>query len=278
MRVKIVPSATDGSDQQFLTSFILNGVLALDAGCIGLYGTPGEQAKIANVVLTHSHSDHVCSLPAFAMNLLDFCGRATVVWAHDPVLESLREDVFNGRTWPDFLTLMPLGEPIVQLRSIQPRVPFELDGLRLTAIPVNHPVPTMGYIVEDDTSAIIICTDSGPTDELWQRARSLEKLSTMFVGVSFPNECELLAEVSGHLTPKLLQTQIATLSPSVRLVVVHIKAAQRGEVIAELNALRRPGLSIGTSRVEYDCSTAADAPTSAEFGADASPNQPSAGH
>ena len=259
MKVRIVPSATDGSDQQFLTSFILNGVLAVDAGCIGLYGTPREQAEIANVVLTHSHTDHVCSLPAFAMNLLDLCGRATVVWAHEPVLESLREDVFNGRTWPDFLTLMPLGEPIVQLRSIRPRVPFELDGLWLTAIPVNHPVPTMGYIIEDDTSAIIICTDSGPTEELWERARSLEKLTTVFAGVSFPDECEILAEVSGHLTPKLLHTQIANLSPGVRVVAVHIKAARRGEVIAQLNALGRPGLSIGTSRVEYDCSATAGA-------------------
>jgi ribonuclease BN (tRNA processing enzyme) len=260
MRVRILPSATDGSDQQFLTTFLLNDRLALDAGCLGLHSTPAEQARITNVVLTHSHADHVCSLPTFAMNVIDYSGQATVVWSHEAVLESLRADVFNGRTWPDFLTLMPLGEPIVQLRRIEPRRPFELEGLRLTAIPVNHPVPTMGYIVEDETSAIIICTDSGPTDELWERARALDRLTVVFVGVAFPDECELLAEASGHLTPKLLHRQIVGLRPEVRIVAVHIKPARSEEVVAELVALGLPTLSIGTSRRPYECSASSDHP------------------
>lgn len=257
MRVRILPSATDGSDQQFLTSFVINDVLALDAGCVGLFGTPADQAKIAAIVLTHSHADHVCSLPTFAMNVMDLCGQTTVVWSHEPVLESLREDMFNGRTWPDFLTLMPLGEPIVQLRRIEPRRPFELAELRLTAIPVNHPVPTMGYVIEDRTAAIIICTDSGPTEELWHRARALDALTTVFVGVAFPDECELLAEASGHLTPRLLREQVTGLPPSVRIVVVHIKPARRAEVVTQLEALGLPNLSIGTSSGVYDCSESA---------------------
>ena len=164
MKVRILPSATDGSDQQFLTTFLLNDVVALDAGCLGFYGEPADQARVGNVVLTHSHADHVCSLPTFAMNLMDYCGRRTVVWAHEPVLESLREDLFNGRVWPDFLTLIPEGEPIVRLQPIVARQPFTLDGLRFTAIPVNHPVPTMGYLVEDEHTAVMVCTDSGPTE------------------------------------------------------------------------------------------------------------------
>lgn len=258
MRVRILPSATDGSDQQFLTTFLLNDVLALDAGCLGIYATASEQAKIANVVLTHSHADHVCSLPTFAMNVMDSCGRPTIVWAHEPVLESLRADVFNGRTWPDFLTLMAAGEPIVQLRSIQPRRPFEIDGLRLTAVPVNHPVPTMGYIIEDEASAIVVCTDSGPTEEIWERARVLDKLTTVFAGVAFPDGWEMLAEVSGHLTPRLLHDQIVTLPRGVRVVAVHIKPARSREVISQLGAFGLSTLSIGTTRTTYDCSASAD--------------------
>ena len=254
MRVRILPSATDGSDQQFLTTFLLNDVLALDAGSLGFHGTPQEQARIGNIVITHSHADHVCSLPTFAMNVMDSCDRPTVVWAHEAVLESLREDVFNGRTWPDFLTLMPLGEPIVKLRPVRPRCPFELEGLTLTAIPVNHPVPTMGYVIEDETSAVVICTDSGPTRELWERAAAIEKLTAVFVGVSFPDECTLLAEASGHLTPRLMRDQIAALRPDVRIVAVHIKPARREEVVAQLVALGLASLSIGTTRSTYDCS------------------------
>ncbi len=255
MRVRILPSATDGSDQQFLTTFLLDDRVALDAGALGLHGTPCEQAKIANVVLTHSHADHVCSLPTFAMNVMDACGRRTVVWSHEPVLDSLRSDMFNGRAWPDFLTLMPLGEPVVQLRTVQPRVPFEIEGLRLTAIPVNHPVPTMGYIIEDADAAIVICTDSGPTDEIWDRARMLEKLTTVFVGVAFPDGCELLAEAAGHLTPGLLRERIAGLPRGVAVIAVHIKPARSRETVAQLLAPGQSAVSIGTTRTSYDCST-----------------------
>lgn len=253
MKVRILPSSTDGSDQQFLTTFLLNGTVALDAGCLGFFGTPAEQARVQNLILTHSHADHVCSLPTFAMNVMDSIGRPTTVWSHAAVLDSLREDVFNGRAWPDFLTLVPLGEPIVQLRAIEPRHPFELDGLRFTAIPVNHPVPTMGYVVEDERTAVVICTDSGPTDELWELARSLDKLTTVFAGVAFPDECELLAHASGHLTPRLLREQLAGLPGHVRVVVVHIKPARQQEVVSQLTALGLPALTIGTSRTEYDC-------------------------
>ncbi len=253
MKVRILPSATDGSDQQFLTTLVLNDVLAVDAGCLGFYATPAEQARIANVVLTHSHADHVCSLPTFAMNVADFCGRPTIVWAHEAVLEALRTDMFNGRTWPDFLTLKTAGEPIVQVRPVRPRRPFELHGLRLTAIPVNHPVPTMGYIVEDAASAIVICTDSGPTDEIWDRARALENLATVFVGVAFPDGWEALATVAGHLTPTLLHERLVTLPRHIRVVAVHIKPACSEEVVAQLAALAVPALSVGTTRTAYEC-------------------------
>jgi ribonuclease BN (tRNA processing enzyme) len=255
MRVRILPSATDSSDRQFLTTFLLNGTVAVDAGCLGLYGTPADQANISGVVLTHSHADHVCSLPTFAMNVMDSSGRSTVVWSHDSVLQSLREDIFNGRVWPDFLTLVPEGEPIVQLRPIRPREPFVIDGLTFTAVPVNHPVPTMGYFIEDESSVIVISTDSGPTDELWARARATRKLTTMFVGVAFPDECALLAEVSGHLTPRTLREQILGLPESIRIVVVHIKPARRDEVVAQLAGTFT--VEIGSSATVYDSCVAA---------------------
>jgi ribonuclease BN (tRNA processing enzyme) len=217
-----------------------------------VYGSPQEQANVSAVVLTHSHADHVCSLPTFAMNVMDLSGRRTIVWSHEAVLQSLREDVFNGRVWPDFLTLIPEGEPIVSLRQIAAREPFSIDGLRFTAIPVNHPVPTMGYIVEDAESAVIICTDSGPTVELWDRARTLPNLRAVFVGVAFPDECQLLAEASGHLTPRLLREQIEGIQADVRIIVVHIKPARRPEVIAQLFAIGMNGVEIGSSRAEYD--------------------------
>jgi ribonuclease BN (tRNA processing enzyme) len=253
VKVRIIPSAADGSDQHFLTSLLVNDTVVVDAGCIGFHGDPAWQSRIEGVVLTHSHADHVCSLPTLAMNVVEHCDRRTVVWSHHAVHESLREDVFNWRVWPDFLTLVPEGEPIVRLEAIEPRRPFELAGLRFTAVPVNHPVPTVGYIVEDGRSAIVICPDSGPTEELWARAARVPGLSTVFVGTAFPNECDRMAEVSGHLTPNQLASQLRTLGADVSVIAIHIKPAHRAAVIRQLRDVGRPGLLVGTSRSDYAC-------------------------
>ena len=52
----------------------------------------------------------------------------------------------------------------------------ELEGLRITPIEVNHAVPTLGFLIEDDHSAIVIPSDTGPTAEIWSRANKVANL------------------------------------------------------------------------------------------------------
>src|SRR5215510_11616203 len=100
VKIRILASSPDAGHLQHLISFVVDGHLAIDAGCIGLCGLPDAQADITAIVLTHSHLDHICSLPMFAMNVLDSSGRGTVVSAPPAVIDSLQQDVFNGRVWP----------------------------------------------------------------------------------------------------------------------------------------------------------------------------------
>jgi hypothetical protein len=60
--------------------------------------------------------------------------------------------------------------PFLQLCALQVEVPVEADGLRLTPVPVEHVVPTFGYVVSDGQSAAIVAGDSGPTTRLWEIA------------------------------------------------------------------------------------------------------------
>ena len=71
MKVTLVPSSVSEHSQpepQFLTSFLINDTLAVDAGCLGLYGTAREQAKVKHVLISHTHIDHIGSLPIFVEN------------------------------------------------------------------------------------------------------------------------------------------------------------------------------------------------------------------
>lgn len=252
MKIRILPSSPDAGHLQHLISFLVDGHLAIDAGCIGLCGRPEAQARITTVVLTHSHVDHISSLPIFAMNVFDSSGRGIVVSAPSAVIESLRQDVFNWRVWPDFTSLKVDGRPLVQLAPLEPRRPTEFGGLRVTAIPVNHPVPTVAYLVEDRRSAVLFALDTGPTEEIWEVAGRTPHLTTAFVDVAFPDEMSTLAEASGHMTPSLARTELGRLSEDVRKIASHLKPAYYDRIVDQLGRLAIPNLSIGCPGHEYD--------------------------
>jgi cAMP phosphodiesterase len=252
VKIRILPSSPDAGHHQYLISFVVDGHLAIDAGCIGLCGPPAAQAGITSVVLTHSHLDHICSLPTFAMNVLDSSGRGIVVSAPSPVIDSLRRDVFNWRVWPDFTALKIDGRPLVQLAPLEPRRPTVFGGLTVTAIPVNHPVPTVAYLVEDDRSAALFALDTGPTEEIWEVASRTPHLTTAFVDVAFPDEMSTLAEASGHMTPSVARTNISRLRVDVRKIASHLKPAYYEQIVDQLGRLAIPNLSIGCPGHEYD--------------------------
>ena len=252
MKIRILPSSPDAGHLQQLISFVVDGRLAIDAGCIGFCGLPDAQARITTIVLTHSHLDHICSLPIFAMNVLDSSGHGIVVWAPPTVIDSLRQDIFNWRVWPDFTSLKIDGHPLVQLAPLEPRRPTELGGFSVTAIPVNHPVSNVAYLVEDDRSAVLFALDTGPTEEIWEVARRTPRLTTVFVDAGFPDEMGTLAEASGHLTPSLVQTEVGRLPATVRKIACHLKPAYHDRIVDQLGRLAISNLSIGCPGHEYD--------------------------
>jgi len=245
VKIRILPSSPDAGHLQHLISFVVDDHLAVDAGSIGFCGTPAEQAAIAHVVLTHSHADHVCSLPIFAMNVCDATGRGITVHAPDEVIDSLRQDVFNWRVWPDFTALSQNGRPMVTLERLAAREPVRLGGLDVTAVPVNHPVPTVAYLVDDGTAAVLIAVDTGVTTEVWDVARSHPRLRAAFVDAAFPDDMPEMARISGHLTPHLLADQTAGLPADVARVAVHLKPAFQDRVTADLDRAHIPNLTVG---------------------------------
>jgi cAMP phosphodiesterase len=186
------------------------------------------------------------------MNVLDSAGRGIVVTAPPAVIDSLRQDVFNWRVWPDFTTLKIDDRPLVRMAPLEPRMPTELGGLRVTAIPLNHPVPTVAYLVEDGRTAVLFALDTGPTQEIWDVARRTPRLTTVFLDAAFPDEMSTLAEASGHLTPSLVRAQVGGLGANVRKIATHLKPAYHDRIVEQLGRLAIPNLSIGRPGHEYD--------------------------
>ena len=219
-----------------MTSFLINGELALDAGSLTQALSLEEQRRIRQVVLTHSHLDHTASLPFLVENTFGDQPQALEIQVTPQVLKTVKLHLFNNDTWPDFTRIPNDMLPALRLNVHEPRQPFDSNGLRLTPIPVNHIVPTHGYVVEDGSSAVVFTSDTGPTEEIWDVANRTTNLKAVIVEVSFPSRLQAVADVSLHLTPTTLRSELEKLRRGVPVYLYHLKPAFLEELRAELAA------------------------------------------
>jgi ribonuclease BN (tRNA processing enzyme) len=254
MRVRLLPSnLSDPARLQPLTTFLLDGTVAIDGGSLGYALSTEEQLRVREIVITHSHNDHIASLPIFVAEVFPFLDRPIAVYSTREVISSLREHVFNDAIWPDFhaIPLTNGGGTALRYVEIEAGVPFEIRGLRFTPVWANHVVPTIAMAVEGGGAGVLFTSDTYHTEEIWRLANRLERLDAVFVDVSYPDAMEDLAEASKHLTPRGLDLDLAKLRRPARVYAYHLKPQFRERVIAELIALARPELRVAEIGREY---------------------------
>ncbi|MGL5096865.1 MAG: MBL fold metallo-hydrolase [Planctomycetia bacterium] len=228
---------------QYLTSYLVNDSIAVDAGSLGFTYDLSVQRGVRHLLLSHPHLDHLASLPIFLENI--FNPKAdeppVTVYASTETIETLRRDLFNDRLWPDFIGLTEKGvAKFLRLKTIEAEVPFTIEGVEVTPIAVDHTIPTLGFLLRDAAGTLALVADTGPTERIWEAARARTDLRAVVLEAAFPNSLEWLAKASGHLTPKMLFAELEKLGRRVPTLVVHIKAATQDAVLAELAAAARP--------------------------------------
>lgn len=227
-------------------AFLVDDFLLLDAGTVGLSLENKAQCKITHILLTHAHLDHIKGIPSLVDNIVannEGC-RLTILSGKD-VLADLQRNIFNNRIWPDFSRLPTPEHPVMRYQPISTRSPFDLRGYRVHATRVNHVVPAYGYLIATPAGkALVYSGDSGPTQGIWKNFRGYH-VKAVIVEVSFPNELESLALASGHLTPALLEREIAKMATlPEKLYISHIKPHYRAAIEKQLAPSTRLPLEI----------------------------------
>jgi ribonuclease BN (tRNA processing enzyme) len=227
------------------TCFLLDGRLAIDAGALTSSLPLPQLLKVDDVVLTHSHFDHIKDVPLLADLLV---GRRTTplrVHASTECARTLQTSVFNGKLWPDFTRIPSARAPVMQLRPFSTRRAFRAGALRFQPVPVRHPVESVGFVVSNGRSAFGISGDTGPTTGFWKTVNAAPRLSALLVEVSFPNELQRLAELSGHLTPRTLASELDKLERAdLPILLYHLKPAYLPRLRREVAALKLRNLRI----------------------------------
>lgn len=253
MKVRVL--GCHGSDQLVATAertslqcgtcgILFNDSVLIDAGTVGSRLHLDEQKRIRVVLLTHLHFDHIRSLPTLADNLVGEIDEPVVIASIPEVLKGLEAHIFNGEVYPDFFRLPDAKRPVFVAQPLEIGRERELFGMHVTPIAVNHVVPTVGYILRDDRSAVLHSGDTYQTDELWRVGRRLPSLKAAFVETSFPDDMQDLAKVSKHLTPSLMAQEVWKLKrPDVQVFAYHMKPRFRDRIIRELQQASVPRLT-----------------------------------
>jgi ribonuclease BN (tRNA processing enzyme) len=251
VRLRILGCSGGELPRHRTTCFLVDGRLAIDAGALTSSLPLEELLHVDDILLTHAHFDHVKDVPLLADLLVGKRRRAVRIHASPECARTLREDVFNDRLWPDFTRIPDARRPVIQIRPFTPGRPFKVGRYAVRPVPVCHPVESVGFIVSDGRAAFAVSGDTGPTTRFWKQVDAERRMRALLVEMSFPNALQSLADVSGHLTPNTVATELAKRERNgYPVYLYHLKPAYAAELKRDLAALRLRGvrvLSVGDS-------------------------------
>ncbi len=218
---------------------LINDLMLIDAGNINSLHRADEISRIRHLVLSHSHLDHVKALPFIAEQLAEG-GKGLEVFGTEETIESLRQHLFNGSVWPDLSKLPTPQNPAIRYRRIREGIPVAMSGLSVKAIPVNHTVPTVGFVISDDGSSMVYSGDTWTTDRIWEEANHTANLKVLMIEVSYPNRLRERAEVTRHLTPQLLAAELKKIDIKKEMMIFayHLKPPFVDEIKKEICELK----------------------------------------
>ncbi len=237
MNIKLLGVHNCESQHTKLVSLLIDDSLVLDTGGLTSSLSFPAQQKLKTILLTHQHYDHIRDVPAIAMNFY-LWGATINIYSTLPVYEALTAYLLDGKLYPNFLE-RPQANPTIRFTVIEPHKAEQIEGYSILAVPVNHSVPTVGYQVTSSDGKVVFYTgDTGPgLADCWE-AVSPQLLITE---VTAPNRYEEFGKESGHLTPSLLQKELANFRELKgylpQVVLVHMSPRLEKEIKTEVAAV-----------------------------------------
>jgi ribonuclease BN (tRNA processing enzyme) len=214
--------------------------ILVEAGS-GLGELPREVlARIDHVFVSHSHMDHIACLPLLADAVESLRDSPITVYGHPETLAALREHVFNWKIWPDFTRMPSSDRPLLRFSPLEVMQTVELGTRRVTALPAQHVVPTVGYLLDSGRSRLAYSADTTSCDALWQALNAVENLAYLIIETSFENARLHMTGRAGHLCPSLLEQELAKLEAPAEILVAHMKPGAHETIVRELGRGTRP--------------------------------------
>ena len=233
MIVRFLGTHNAESKNTRLVCFLIDDVLAVDAGSLVSELTFSEQEKIRAILLSHGHYDHIRAVPAFAFNNSE---RTTKVIATQKTLEILSSHLIDGVVYPEFTSeasfLQKAALKMVQLEPFKPR---NIEGYKVRAVPVQHNLDGVGFEITSGNRTLFYTGDTGPgLSSVWADISP----QLIITDLTWPNSLSNAAQDAGHLCPGMLKGELIEFRRLngylPRVAVIHMSPQHESQIVKEV--------------------------------------------
>ncbi len=208
------------------TSLLLDHDVLIDAGT-GLGDLSlAEMSMIDHIFVTHSHLDHIACLPLLVDSVGFMRDKPLLIHATAETIAILKKHVFNWEIWPDFSAIPNMHQPVMRYEEIRLGEAVVVEGRSLTALPVNHVVPAVGFKVDSGVASLVFSGDTTTCDAFWHEVNRIRNLRYLIIETAFSDAEKELAVLSKHLCPSLLAEELGKLESQPEIFITHLKPGE----------------------------------------------------
>jgi ribonuclease BN (tRNA processing enzyme) len=217
------------------TSFLIDGQLLVDAGTGVGDLTLEEMLGVDNLLLTHSHLDHVAALPLMVDAIASKRSGPLRVHALAGTIEALKAHIFNNVIWPDFTRIPSPEAPFISFHEIRVGQTLRFGDKLVEVLSAIHTVPAVGYAVTAGHGCWVFTGDTERNPAFWERVNQLN-VAMLVIETAFSNKEKDLARRSLHLSPNVLADELDLIAKDKNypIYITHTKPAETEQIMAEI--------------------------------------------
>lgn len=234
MRITVLGCNASITNNLRTTCYQVDGDVLIDVGT-GAGDLSLQQAgAIDTIFLSHSHLDHCCLLPMLVDAVCGSRDKPLTVFALSETISTLKDNMFNGKLWPDYTAQPSPERPYLRFQPISSGETITLNARKFTALPTHHAIPCIGYRVDSGAKSWVYSGDTTLCREFWEALNLIDNLYYLLIETTFLNDNFIAAERSGHMTAQLLAEGLHMLQRPIELYIVHMEAGNEDNTMREI--------------------------------------------